>query len=149
MKIRNATIDDATDIFSIEQKVFKNHWSFQSIKAEFTNSRFSKISVLEIEKKIIGYIFQRVIIDQTHIINIAIDTPFQHKGYGKFFLKNILKKDSHDTDVFLEVKEANLPAIKLYIDLGFEEFQKKDKYYSDGSNAIFMVKKNKKHGLVQ
>jgi len=149
MKIRNAIIDDADEIFNIEKKVFKDHWSLKSIKSEFNNSKYSKISVLEIERKIIGYIFQRIIDNQKHIINVAIDIPFQHKGYGRFLLKNILKDDSDDTNVFLEVKEANFPAIKLYNDLGFVEVQKKDNYYSDGSNAIFMLKRNKRDGLVQ
>tara|TARA_B100000614_G_scaffold40836_1_gene33650 strand:- start:1515 stop:1964 length:450 start_codon:yes stop_codon:yes gene_type:complete len=149
MKIRNAIIDDADEIFNIEKKIFKDHWSLKSIKSEFNNSKYSKISVLEIERKIIGYIFQRIIDNQKHIINVAIDIPFQHKGYGRFLLKNILKDDSDDTNVFLEVKEANFPAIKLYNDLGFVEVQKKDNYYSDGSNAIFMLKRNKRDGLVQ
>jgi len=149
MKIRNAIIDDADEIFNIEKKIFKDHWSLKSIKSEFNNSKYSKISVLEIERKIIGYIFQRIIDNQKHIINLAIDIPFQHKGYGRFLLKNILKDDSDDTNVFLEVKEANFPAIKLYNDLGFVEVQKKDNYYSDGSNAIFMLKRNKRDGLVQ
>ena len=148
MKIRNATIDDAIEIFKIEKRVFRNHWSFKSIKLEFNESLNSDISVLEAEGKIIGYIFQRLIPNQSHIINMAIDIPFQHKGHGKFLLKNVLEKDSKDTNVFLEVKEANFPAIKLYTDLGFEEIHKKDRYYSDGSNAIFMLKKNKKNGLV-
>ena len=148
MKIRNATIDDAIEIFKIEKRVFKNYWSFKSIKLEFTESKFSQISLLEVDSKIIGYIFQRVMPGQSHIINMAIDLPYQHKGYGKFLLKNTLEKDSEDTNVFLEVKEANFPAIKLYTDLGFEEIHKKDSYYSDGSNAIFMLKNNKKHGLV-
>ena len=148
MKIRNAIIDDAKEIFNIEKKVFKDHWSLKSIKSELNNLKYSKISVLEVERKIIGYIFQRIIDDQNHIINVAIDIPFQHKGYGRFLLKNILKEDSYDTNVFLEVKEANFPAVKLYTDLGFEEVQRKDDYYSDGSNAIFMLKRNKIHGLV-
>ena len=148
MKIRDAIIEDAGEIFKIEQNVFKDYWSLKSIKSEFLNSKHSFISVLEIESNIIGYIFQRIIDNQSHIVNLAIDVPFQHKGYGKFLLKNILKKDNQDTDVFLEVKEANFPAIKLYSDLGFEEIEKKDSYYSDGSNAVFMLKKNKKHGLV-
>ena len=104
--------------------------------------------MLELKKKIIGYIFQRKIYDENHIINLAIDIPYQHKGYGKFLLMKILEKDSNDTNVFLEVKEANLPAVKLYIDLGFEEVDRKERYYSDGSNAIFMLRKNKKYGLV-
>ena len=148
MRIRNATIDDAIEIFKIEKRVFKNYWSFKSIRLEFTESKFSQISLLEVDSKIIGYIFQRVMPGQSHIINMAIDLPYQHKGYGKFLLKNTLEKDSEDTNVFLEVKEANFPAIKLYTDLGFEEIHKKDRYYSDGSNAIFMLKNNKKHGLV-
>ena len=149
MKIRNATIDDATEIFKIEKRVFKNYWSFNSIKLEFTESKNSRTFVLEIDCKVIGYIFQRVMPGQTHIINMAIDLPYQNKWYGKLLLKKTLEKDSKDTNVFLEVKEANFPAIKLYTDLGFEEIHKKDRYYSDGSNAIFMLKKNKKHGLVQ
>ena len=148
MKIRNAIIDDAKEIFNIEKKVFKDHWSLKSIKSELNNLKYSKISVLEIERKIIGYVFQRIIDDQNHIINVAIDIPFQHKGYGRFLLRNILKEDSYDTNVFLEVKEANFPAVKLYTDLGFEEVQRKDGYYSDGSSAIFMLKRNKIHGLV-
>ena len=143
MKIRNATIDDAIEIYKIEKRVFKNYWSFKSIKLEFTESKFSQISLLEVDSKIIGYIFQRVMPGQSHIINMAIDLPYQHKGYGKLLLKKTLEKDSKDTNVFLEVKEANFPAIKLYTDLGFEEIHKKDRYYSDGSNAIFMLKKNK------
>ena len=148
MKIRKAIIDDAKEIFNIEEKVFKDHWSLKSIKSELNNLKYSKISVLEIERKIIGYVFQRIIDDQNHIINVAIDIPFQHKGYGRFLLKNILKEGSDDTNVFLEVKEANFPAVKLYTDLGFEEVQRKDGYYSDGSSAIFMLKRNKIHGLV-
>ena len=148
MKIRNATIDDAIEIFKIEKRVFKNYWSFKSIKLEFTEAKHSLVSLLEVDNKIIGYIFQRVMPGQSHIINMAIDLPYQHKGYGKLLLKNTLEKDSMDTNVFLEVKEANFPAIKLYTDLGFEEIHKKDRYYSDGSNAIFMLKNNKKHGLV-
>ena len=91
----------------------------------------------------------RIIFNEGHIINFAIDTQFQHQGFGKFLLKKSLAILNGNTNVFLEVKEANLPAIKLYTDLGFEEIHKKDRYYSDGSNAIFMLKKNKKHGLVQ
>ena len=143
MKIRDAIIEDASEIFKIEQNVFKDHWTLKSIKSELSNSSHSFVSVLEIENSIIGYVFQRIIYNQSHIINLAIDIPFQHKGYGKFLLKNVIEKDIHDTDVFLEVKEANFPAIKLYSDLGFEEIEKKDRYYSDGSNAVFMLKKNK------
>ena len=148
MNIRTAELEDLNQIYNIEKKVFNDYWSLDLIKSEIIEKKYSRVTVLELKKKIIGYIFQRKIYDENHIINLAIDIPYQHKGYGKFLLMKILEKDSNDTNVFLEVKEANLPAVKLYIDLGFEEVDRKEGYYSDGSNAIFMLKKNKKYGLV-
>ena len=148
MNIRIAELEDINEIYSIEKKVFNDYWSLDLIKSEIIEKKYSMVTVLELKKKIIGYIFQRKIYNENHIINLAIDIPYQHKGYGKFLLMKILEKDDNDTNVFLEVKEANLPAVKLYIDLGFEEVDRKEGYYSDGSNAIFMLKKNKKYGLV-
>ena len=148
MNIRIAELEDLNEIYNIVKKVFNYYWSLDLIKSEIIEKKYSRVTVLELKKKIIGYIFQRKIYDENHIINLAIDIPYQHKGYGKFLLMKILEKDSNDTNVFLEVKEANLPAVKLYIDLGFEEVDRKERYYSDGSNAIFMLRKNKKYGLV-
>ena len=148
MNIRIAELEDINEIYSIEKKVFNDYWSLDLIKSEIIEKKYSMVTVLELKKKIIGYIFQRKIYDENHIINLAIDIPYQHRGYGKFLIMKILEKDDNDTNVFLEVKEANLPAVKLYIDLGFEEVDRKEGYYSDGSNAIFMLKKNKKYGLV-
>ena len=148
MNIRTAELEDLNEIYNIEKKVFNDYWSLDLIKSEIIEKKYSRVTVLELKKKIIGYIFQRKIYDENHIINLAIDIPYQHKGYGKFLMMKILEKDSNDTNVFLEVKEANLPAVKLYIDLGFEEVDRKERYYSDGSNAIFMLRKNKKYGLV-
>ncbi|MBP00960.1 MAG: ribosomal-protein-alanine N-acetyltransferase [Candidatus Marinimicrobia bacterium] len=148
MNIRTAELEDLNEIYNIEKKVFNDYWSLDLIKSEIIEKKYSRVTVLELKKKIIGYIFQRKIYDENHIINLAIDIPYQHRGYGKFLLMKILEKDDNDTNVFLEVKEANLPAVKLYIDLGFEEVDRKEGYYSDGSNAIFMLKKNKKYGLV-
>jgi len=148
MNIRTAELEDLNEIYNIEKKVFNDYWSLDLIKSEIIEKKYSRVTVLELKKKIVGYIFQRKIYDENHIINLAIDIPYQHKGYGKFLLMKILEKDSNDTNVFLEVKEANLPAVKLYIDLGFEEVDRKERYYSDGSNAIFMLRKNKKYGLV-
>ena len=88
------------------------------------------------------YILKEGKVCEVYKVNMVV-----YKEVDAFF-KTILEKDDNDTNVFLEVKEANLPAVKLYIDLGFEEVDRKERYYSDGSNAIFMLKKNKKYGLV-
>jgi ribosomal-protein-alanine N-acetyltransferase len=40
---------------------------------------------------------------------------------------------------YLEVRESNYAAIKLYKKAGFIDLYKRKKYYRDGENAIVMV----------
>lgn len=50
--------------------------------------------------------------------------------------------------MYLEVKRSNFPAINLYLNFGFEEIDIRNEYYSDGEDAVIMVKKEKQYGLV-
>jgi ribosomal-protein-alanine N-acetyltransferase len=86
--------------------------------------------------------------NEAHILNIAIDTPYQHRGYGKQFLDQIIKIYLENVNVFLEVKRSNFSAINLYLSFGFEEINIRSDYYSDGEDALIMVKKNKEYDLV-
>ncbi len=90
----------------------------------------------------------RVFKNEAQILNIAIDLSFQHRGYGKKLLDYTLRELGNETDVFLEVRESNLPAIKLYSEFNFEEISVREHYYSDGENAIVMHKKVMAYGLV-
>ena len=85
---------------------------------------------------------------ERYILNIAIDISFQHQGYGNQFLDQILENYLQFADVYLEVKRSNFPAINLYLNFGFEEIDIRNEYYSDGEDAVIMVKKEKTHGLV-
>ena len=40
----------------------------------------------------------------------------------------------------LEVREHNESAYKLYVSLGFKKVVLKERYYSNGDNAIYMMK---------
>ena len=73
---------------------------------------------------------------------------YQHKGNGKVFLNKIINQYLKDANVFLEVKRTNFPAINLYLSFGFQEINIRKQYYSDGEDAIEMVKKVNTYGLV-
>ena len=80
-----------------------------------------------------------VIGNDIQIINVAIDIPFQHKGFGKQLLNYFLARHIDNSVITLEVKQSNLNAIKLYLDLGFCEINRREKYYHDGEDAIVMA----------
>ncbi len=145
--IRLADLNDVNEIHAIEKRVFRHPWSKKQILHELKQENGKRVYA-EIEKKIIGYIMVRVINNEAQILNIAIDLPFQHRGYGKKLLDYTLHELGNETDVFLEVRESNLPAIKLYSEFNFEKIGFRERYYSDGENAIVMHKKVMTYGMV-
>ena len=141
MTIRYASPNDFDRIYEIEKRVFSNPWSKESIKKELDNYSKSLNLISEIDGQLMGYFFSHMISNEVHILNIAIDVPFQHRGNGKAFFNQIFKKYLEYANVFLEVKRTNLPAINLYHKFGFEEIDIRKMYYSDGQDAVVMSRK--------
>ena len=141
MTIRYASSNDFDRIFEIEKRVFSNPWSKESIKKELDNYSKSLNLISEIDGQLMGYFFSHMISNEVHILNIAIDVSFQHRGNGEVFFNQIFKKYLEYANVFLEVKRTNLPAINLYHKFGFEEIDIRKMYYSDGQDALVMSKK--------
>ena len=138
MKIREAKVNDLDKIYDIEKRVFSNPWSKQSIKNELNRTSFSLNFISEKNNHLIGYFFSHIIDKEVHILNLAIDIPYQHCGNGKEFFYLIIKKYMEYANVFLEVKKTNFPAINLYLNFGFKEIDRRKMYYSDGQDAIVM-----------
>lgn len=145
--IRCASEHDVGVITEIENRVFRHPWKKNQIKKELKQEN-GKLVYVEIEKKIMGYIMVQVVKNEAQILNIAIDVPFQHRGYGKKLLQYTLHELGTQTNVFLEVRESNLPAIKLYSEFNFEKIGAREHYYSDGENAIVMFRKAVSYALV-
>ena len=148
MKIRKANLSDLSLIHQIEKRVFSDSWTKELIKQELIKSSNALIIISEINGKVMGYFFSHIFKDEVHILNIAIDIPFQHQGLGKQLLDKIMKKYLKEADVFLEVKRTNFPAINLYLSFGFKEIDIRRGYYIDGQDAVIMSRKVNHHGVV-
>jgi ribosomal-protein-alanine N-acetyltransferase len=145
---RMAKLEDLDFIFEMEKRIFNQPWTKESIQNELNKSNNTLNIIAEINGKIIGYFFSHIFGKEVHILNLVIDIPFQHKGFGKIFLNRIIKEHLKDVNIFLEVKRTNLPAINLYLSFGFQEINIRKEYYSDGEDAIEMVKKVSNYVLV-
>ena len=146
--IRIATSNDLADILSIEKKVFKHPWSKEQLSWELNSQPAAENYVMIARGNMIGYLFSHVVDDDVQILNIAIDIPFQHKGYGEQLLSYFLDQFNTDISIHLEVRKSNFPAINLYLKFGFHETGTRKGYYSDGEDAIIMQRYSLIHGLV-
>ena len=140
--IREATINDVYEILKIEKQVFTNdNWSLEMLETELNNKNDRKTLIIVKANEVVAYCMTRKFENEIHIINMAVKSSMQGRGYGKLLLKSFLDQLPTKSSVFLEVKHINFPAINLYHSVGFKNISSRTNYYSDGSDALVMCLK--------
>ena len=107
---------------------------------DLVKNPFGKLIVLEENNEIIGFIYYSDIYDRMEINQFEINKIHRNCGKGKKLLDYFL--NTVDKDITLEVREDNIPAIKLYKEYGFIEKAIRKGYYK-GIDGILMERKYK------
>lgn len=139
--IREMHRDDVDNVYRLECLIFNDAWSYKNFLSETDGSYHKKPFVLEVNGVLAGYTFIWIIADEIHINNIAINPDFQRKGLGLKLIRFIFDKFKDYNKFLLEVRKSNKAAIRLYQKCGFEVLYIRSKYYSDGEDALVMLKK--------
>ena len=148
---RRMTGDDIDCVYKIERQLFSCPWTKKSFVFEVHNAKYSYPFIAEEEFKIVGYIIAWYIARELHIGNVAVVPERQGQGIGKFLLSNLFALLNDYEISYLEVRENNIRAIKMYESFGFSPLYKRRAYYPDGEDAVIMIKspqKGKSDGLV-
>ena len=135
--VREAVADDSQVLAEIERECFAQpHWDEDS----FLNYT---CLVAEVQGRIAGFLVSRQILPgvrgakpEREILNLAVTPVYRHMGIATALLKRELHSDAIH---YLEVRESNVAAQKLYRKLGFIEIGRRRNYY-DGpiETAIVM-----------
>jgi len=131
---------DFLEFDGIEHRVFEDAWSREELAAVLPGINGINTWVVELNSHIVGYLMAQEGADVVHLLNLAIDLPWQHRGLGKKLLNFYLDTLPKDSEVNLEVKRSNWPAIHLYINEGFTESNILPRYYADGEDALVLKK---------
>ncbi len=138
--VRLMDVTDLNRIMEIEGKSFISPWS----KRMFEETIFSPIYkglVIEHNKSIIGYIVFYDVSVEAHIMNLAVDPTERKKGYARQLLNYTLEvfRENGIRECYLEVREHNENAQRLYKRFGFEVIGRRKKYYPEtGEDALVM-----------
>ncbi len=131
MKVELLPIDDqwVNAIVNIERTAHTHPWSDSMLRQSPT--KFSCNRVLLIEGDVIGYFYAQCISGNASLLNIAVVPAYQGKGYGKRLLVTFLESMSviSAQEAWLEVRQSNVSAIRLYESQGFNEFDRRNDYY--------------------
>ncbi len=127
-------------ILEIERGSFATPWSYNSLREQM-DIEFSHIWCLVRDEDLIGYICFWEVLDEVHLLNIAVSPFERNKGYASIMMAKLIEY-SHEKgfkSVYLEVRPSNLSAIRLYEKFGFLKTGVRKNYYSESNeDAILM-----------
>ena len=141
-QVRDVDINDLNDIEVIENLCFVSPWSKEDIAREINSNPYATLLAIEVDNKVVGYADYWVTFDSATICQIAIKPKYQRLGLGSKLMEEILKDcyAKRAIHLTLEVRESNEKGIKFYQKYGFKTVLVKEHYYSNGENALYMVK---------
>jgi|TARA_B110000263_G_C15311826_1_gene513915 ribosomal-protein-alanine N-acetyltransferase len=153
VRIRFATSKDIAEVISINFKTLPEHYS-NSFFMELLLDSPETFVVAENNNKIIGYIMCRIeygfsilkkmsLARKGHVVSFAVLEEYRGKGIGKKLVVQSIEgmKIKKCNESYLEVRTDNIPAIKLYENLGFNKIATLNTYYKDGRSAFLMSSK--------
>ena len=140
--IRLMQASDVAAVSRIEKLVQSHPWSSQ----QFLEAAHQyQSTVLEQHQEVVGFCILQPVLDEANLLLMAVHPKMQGQGLGFRLLEDSMQMLANNpVQIFLEVRESNSAAIKLYEKVGFHQIDLRKNYYptADGKreHAIIMVK---------
>lgn len=128
--IRRAAPPDIDQIMSIEQESFSDPWHRRSMNSLIGDGRVY-FAVAERDGRILGYIAAWFVLGEGEIGNIAVAKADRAEGLGSRLLDSAISYSDGlgIRSLFLEVRESNIAALRLYASRNFVEIGRRKSYY--------------------
>ena len=123
-------VSDVDDVFALETSVYPHPWSRGNF-IDSLASGYNSWTLRDNEGALAGYFLLMPIVDEAHLLNVAVAEERQGEGLGRYLLDKVcacargLSMDS----ILLEVRPSNLRALKVYEQYGFIEIGRRKAYY--------------------
>ena len=140
---------DLDEVMEIEKRSFTAPWSKKLfIETLAFPLSFNFVVRKKVDKRIAGYANFYLIMDEVQILNIAIAPESRGMGYATALLDDAiaLLRARGGTEFFLEVREGNAHAIKLYRKLGFRMVGRRRRYYVETNEDALVMHLKAGHG---
>lgn len=141
LTIRMADVQDTDTIAELEQICFTVPWTRESILHELEENNMALYFIAEVDGTPVGYGGMWIIVDEGHIINIAVLPQFRGRHIASLIMAVLIAfgETRGVTRFTLEVRSSNEPAKAVYRKFLFKEEGVRRGYYQDnGEDAIIM-----------
>lgn len=142
-RLRPMTEEDVDAVVAIENATQPTPWTARIFLDCFVSHYDCR--VVTHGEQVVGFAVLSSVLDEVHLLNIAVAPAMQRRGIAWAALKEIAA-DYQRPDMrslYLEVRESNQGARALYQRMGFQMIGERKNYYRTSGgreNAILMMK---------
>lgn len=129
-------------IAALEKECFADPWKIEDIIRAASNPAFVCFAALA-KGAVAGYGMMFVSAGESEIVNIAAAPTYRRLGIAEGIMKTLIgkAKEYGAEAMYLEVRESNFAARRLYEKLSFEIIGRRKNYYKKPSeDALLMAK---------
>ena len=128
--------DDVGEVLAIEETVFPYPWS----RGNFLDSLVSGYDCWVLRdgaNAVTGYMLVMMILDEAHLLNIAVRQDRQRQGAGRLLMDHavVIARNKAAVRLLLEVRPSNVRAIEIYQRYGYSQIGRRKNYYPAPNNA--------------
>lgn len=123
---------DLSSIAELETAAFADPWSLASFESILAEPAVYFAAARDGERtRVVGYVVAWFAADEGEVANLAVREPTRRRGIGAALLDATLREARRRGALmmFLEVRQSNEAARRLYASRGFEEVGRRSKYY--------------------
>ena len=141
VEFRRMQADDLDRVIALEQQAFSHPWTRKLYDDALTSY---ECWMMIVDHQHVGHGVISQVLDEAHLLNIAIAVEQQGKGLGLQLLEHLMQRSGERgcVECFLELRESNRSAYRLYERFGFNEIGRRRDYYpapGGHEDALVMV----------
>jgi ribosomal-protein-alanine N-acetyltransferase len=121
---------DLDEVLRIEYAIYPFPWT----RGNFLDSLYSRYDTWILrnpEGELVGYFLLMMAVDESHLLNITVGTPWQGRGIGIALLDKAvaMARSKNMKSILLEVRPSNTRALAIYERYGFNRIGLRRNYY--------------------
>jgi ribosomal-protein-alanine N-acetyltransferase len=139
--IKDMREEDLHEVLEIEKASFSDPWSYDMFYAELFNPLSHLWVARDVSEKLIGYLCFWLVEDESHLLNLAVHQLYRRRGVASELLADCLDcwRKSGIKNVYLEVRESNKAACRLYEKFGFSIMMRRPGYYKNPVEDAYVM----------
>jgi ribosomal-protein-alanine N-acetyltransferase len=124
------TVADLDDVFALEQAVYPHPWTRGNF-ADSLKAGYHGWVLRDDAGALAGYFLLMAVVDEAHLLNVAVAGARQRAGLGRFLLDKVAAcaRGLSMESILLEVRPTNLRALQVYRAYGYTEIGRRKAYY--------------------